>query len=261
MTAMAPCIVASTATLSPDSQGELRVFPHHKRKALRALESAMKTLGAPLNGGLLTIESDIPEGKGMGSSTADCIAAVIAAASSMGQKLKPSRIAEIVVQSEIASGNVMFEKPVLFAHREGRVLEDYFRDLPPLLVLGFDTEGKRIVETLLFPPAEYSRRELETFRVLTAALRRAILKQDAVLLGRVATASAQINQKFLPKPLFRELCCLANQVGCLGIVVAHSGTVAGLLLDAIDPACYAKAERLLKELDTLGISEVLQFST
>ena len=55
---------------------------------------------------------------------------------------------------------------------------------------------------------------------------------DAYLIGRVASASARINQRFLPKPKFSEIERIAADTGAVGIQVAHSGTVAGLMFDA-----------------------------
>jgi len=257
-----PCDkLSSTAKFNSAASGDLLVTPASKQKAQKAARIALEYLGSPVQSGTLIVESNIPEGKGMGSSTADCIASIMAVAAVLERRPEPQQVAEIVVKAETASGNVMFNQPVLFAHREGRVLENYFRSVPTMLVLGFDTEGDKIVETLLFPPAVYSAKEIEQFRVLRAALRRAILTHDARLLGSVATASAEINQKFLPKPLFAEICHSLREVTVLGVAVAHSGTVSSILLDAQDPQCNAKVDLILSRLESFGIQNILQFRT
>jgi len=256
-----PCSkLQSSGRFVASDNGGVTVMPPAKQKSRRAAEITLELLGAPSDG-LLMIESNIPEGKGLGSSTADCIAAVISVAAALGRSLTPEQVAETVVRAEIASGNVMFSRPVLFANREGIVLEDYIRCLPPMTVLGFDTEIDRLVETLSFPPAAYSFWEIENFKVLTAALRRAIKEQDTYLLGRVATASAAINQRFLPKPLFSDLCKIVDEARALGVAVAHSGTVAGVLLDSRDAKLEAKIDLLKARLGSLGIETVMEFST
>ena len=121
----------------------------------------------------------------------------------------------------------MFSRAVLFAHREGIVLEDYAQHLPKLEVIGVDTSEDSYVDTLEHPPARYSWRQLQSFRTLTGALRRAIRLGDIRLLGRVATASAVINEHFLPKPRFKEVLRTVESLGALGVAVAHSGTVPG----------------------------------
>src|SRR5437763_1915013 len=84
--------------------------------------------------------------------------------------------------------------------RAAAVLEVFGQQLPPMLVLGCDTAPEEKVDTLRLPPAPYDSSEIARFGVLRAALRRAVAKSDVALLGRVATASARINQRYLPKP-------------------------------------------------------------
>jgi L-threonine kinase len=95
--------------------------------------------------------------------------------------------------------------------------------------------------------------------VLTGALRRAIRTQDGQLLGQIACISASINQKFLPKPMFRELHDISTHVKILGMNVAHSGTIVGFLLDPFDIDRNKKVDILRRELRSLGIEEVVQF--
>jgi uncharacterized protein involved in propanediol utilization len=138
------------------------------------------------------------------------------------------------VLAECASDSIMIDdRVVLFAHRDGLVLETLGHRLPPILVVGCDTEpGGDGVDTLSHRPAEYDQLEIGSFQVLRAALRRAIATDDVRLLGRVATASARINQRFLPKPVLDDLLALCRRLGGHGVQVAHSGTVAGLVFDA-----------------------------
>jgi uncharacterized protein involved in propanediol utilization len=155
----------------------------------------------------------------------------------------------------------MFDRAVLFAHREGVVLEELGPRLPALEVLGVDTDTDGAVHTLDYPPAAYDWRQIQFFRTLIAGVRRAIRHRDLPLLGRVATASAAINQQFLPKPLFSELRCLADWVEALGVAVAHSGTVLSILFDPADPRLEAKVDHARKELESLGIPSIVRFRT
>jgi len=257
-----PCkAMYSQATFHPDASGSLRVQPPHKRKAAKVVELTLACLNASGIGGDLMIESGVPEAKGCGSSTADCIASATAAADAMNQSLSEEHLARLVVEAEIASDNFMFHRAVLFAHREGVVLEDYARHFPRLEVLGIDTAPEGHVETLKYPPADYSWRQLQSFCTLTGALRRAMQKHDIQLLGRVATASANINQEFLPKPMFAEIRRIAECAGALGVAVAHSGTVLSILLDPADELLEYKIGQIRAELNALGISQILRFQT
>ena len=225
------------------------------------MELTFAMLGSPDLSGTLFIESTVPEAKGCGSSTADCVAAVRACADALNRTLSEEEVARLVVAAEVASDNLMFHRAVLFAHREGEVIEDYTSRPPRLEVLGIDTWPDGKVDTLKYPPAEYSWRQHQTFCMLTGALRRAMKRHDVRLLGRVATASACINQEFLPKPMFKEMKQIVDDVGVLGLAVAHSGTVLSLLLDPADQSLEMKVDQVRARLNALGISQILRFQT
>jgi len=206
----------------------------------------------PAKGGQLEITSDIPRGIGMGSSTSDVTATIRAVANYHGVRLPRETVGRLAVQAECASDSIMIDdRVVLFAHRDGDVLESLGHQLPAMVVVGCDTAPGTRVDTLRFRPADYHDDEIAAFRVLRAGLRRAVATGDLPLLGRVATASARINQRFLPKPELESLLALCHRLGGCGVQVAHSGTVAGLIFDprrvAVDrtvPACEAEIARL-----------------
>jgi uncharacterized protein involved in propanediol utilization len=257
-----PCgAMHSEAAFCPETGTSIRVYPKHKEKARKVAELTLGYLNASDVGGTLSIDSTIPEAKGCGSSTADCIAAATAVADAICGSLCEEELARLVVDAEVASDNFMFRRAVLFAHREGVVLEDYARHLPRVEVLGIDTADDGRVETLEFPPANYSWRQLQSFSTLKSALRRAICKADILLLGRVATASASMNEEFLPKPKFKEVRRIAEHFGALGVAVAHSGTVLSILLDPADKALENKVDQIRGQLDAIGVSRVLRFHT
>ncbi len=257
-----PCnLLYSKVTFVPSTTNPLTVEPVHKEKVKRVVELTLRLLELDGIGGTLRVDSNIEEGKGYGSSTADCVAGALAAADAVGQTLTEQELAEVVVEAEIASDNFMFARAVLFAHREGRVLEDFGPKLPIVEVIGIDTDAHGAVYTLDFPPAVYSARQVQCFHTMVSALRRAVREHDVALLGRVATASSVINQQFLPKPMFREVLNLAKHVGALGVAVAHSGTIMSLLFDSADPDLESRACETQKKLEQLGVTKVLRFQT
>lgn len=257
-----PCDrLCSTVTFAPVFGERLTVEPVHKMKICKVVELTLQKFGFSQLGGTILVESNITEGKGYGSSTADCVAGALAAAAAVDRNLTDDEVAEVVVAAEIASDNLMFSRAVLFAHREGVVLEELGPRLPRLEVLGIDTDMGGWVDTLDFDPATYDQCQLDRFGALVAGVRRAIRDQDLALLGRMATSSAVINEQFLPKPMFSELHRLAQCVNALGIAVAHSGTVLSFLFDPSDSNMEDKTELVCKELELLGITNVLRFHT
>ncbi|WP_234401897.1 GHMP family kinase ATP-binding protein [Thermobifida halotolerans] len=172
----------------------------------------------------------------MGSSTSDVIAAVRAVAAAFAVELSPEEVARIAVRAETAADPTMLDaRPVLFAQREGRVLEDLGPALPPGVVVGCLTGGGRPVDTLTLPPDPYGAADLAAYEHLRALLRRAVADADPLLLGRVSTESARRNQRIAPKPELDLLERAARHSGGTGVQVAHSGNVAGVLFDAAAP--------------------------
>ena len=212
------------------------VGPPGLTKARRAAVYTLREFAAhpaPAKGGRVEITSNVPHGIGMGSSTSDVTATIKAVADYHGVSLSREEVGRLAVLAEVASDSVMIDdRVVLFAHRDGVVLETFGHRLPPMIVIGCDTDPGRAIETLALPPADYSDAEAGEFQVLRGALRRAIAAEDVSLLGKVATASARINQRYLPKPGLEALIELGLRHGGAGLQIAHSGTVAGLIFDA-----------------------------
>lgn len=243
------------------NSNEVTVSPSALTKAHRAAQLTLKACSAAGTGGHLEVSSNIPMKLGMGSSTADVVAAIIAVARALGVELSAEVIARLAVQAEQASDSTMFgDRAVLMAHREGSIVEYFSGPLPHLTILGTntDTSGDG-VDTLLFPPAEYNDREVMQFEVLRAMMRRAIVTQSAALVGKVASASARINQKYLPKPHFDRLEQIVDNVGALGLQVAHSGTVVGLLFDPKDGIVAERLRVARIRLSELGFQEIWEF--
>jgi uncharacterized protein involved in propanediol utilization len=210
---------------------------------------------APAKGGQIEITSDVPRGVGMGSSTSDVTATIRAVADYHGVALSREEVGRLAVLAECASDSIMIDdRVVLFAHREGVVLETFGHRLPPLVVVGCDADPGARVDTLRFRPAEYDDDEIAAFRVLRAGLRRAVATDDPALLGRVATASARINQRFLPKPALPALLELCHRLGGCGVQVAHSGTVAGVIFDARRPGVAEAVRECTDGVARLGLT-------
>jgi len=259
-----PCgIFKSQACFELSATEAVTVEPAWKVKALRATELTLAFCGEAHRGGRLKIRSNIQVGWGLGSSTSDVTAAIRATADALGRKLQPSKIALLAVEAELASDSIMFsDNAVLFGHREGIVIEDLGGPLPPLKVVGFNTDPTGIgVNTLSYTPAPYSWWEVEAFKPLMGLLRRAVRTQDARLVGDVAMASAAINQKFLPKPHLEDLRVLVRKVSAVGLQVAHSGTTVGLLFDSKSSDLSSRirlAENLVAD---MGFGKTWSFQT
>ncbi|MGW1429747.1 GHMP family kinase ATP-binding protein [Streptomyces sp. NPDC002431] len=260
-----PCPLYTTrARFAPRPGEPVTVRPAWKGKARLAAELALAAVegqGAR-PGGILEIENNAPVCRGFGSSTSDVLAAIRAVGDALGKPLGPTTVARLAVRAESASDSLMFtDTAVLFAQREGTVIEDFAAPLPPLHVLGFGTgHGDGGVDTLALPPARYTRSEADVFTGLREMLREALTAGDIALLGAVATASTRVNQRHLPVRNLDRLLAATRECGAVGLQTAHSGDIAGLLFaDSSDTeARMDHAETLLQH---IGISEHWRFRT
>ncbi|MEU7133442.1 GHMP kinase [Streptomyces sp. NPDC046261] len=244
----------------------LTVVPAGRTKAARAAALAVtecaRRAGQPPCGGELRLTGDIPVGLGMGSSTSDVIATVRAVADSYGLRLTPGTVARLAVRAELACDPLMLDgRPVLFAQREGRVLEVLGPALPPLVVVGCALGGGAPVDTLSLPVHEPGDSDVRACERLRTRLRRAIATGDVRLLGQVATASARRGQRALGHPEFDALTLIARRVGAAGVQIAHSGAVAGVLFDPAAPGLRHRVRSCLRALDAHGIPATRTFTT
>ncbi|MFD9886236.1 GHMP kinase [Streptomyces alboflavus] len=245
---------------------DVTVVPADRTKALRAATYAMAECATqcqePLCGGELRLAGAVPVGLGMGSSSSDVIAAVRAVADAFGVLLAPEAIARLAVRAERASDPLMLDgRPLLFAQREGRVLEELGAALPPAVVVGCALGGGRPVDTLALPTRGYDDEDVRAYERLRALLRRAVATADPVLLGHVATESARRGQRVLAHEEFGELTAIAGRVGAVGVQVAHSGNVAGLLFDPAAPDLRGRLRRCSQALAAAGIPATYTFTT
>lgn len=244
----------------------LTVVPADRTKAARAAalavaECAERTCRPPC-GGELRLTGDIPVGLGMGSSTSDVIATVRAVADSYGLRLTPGTVARLAVRAESACDPLMLDdRPVLFAQREGRVLEVLGPALPPLVVVGCALGGGAPVDTLSLPVHEPGDGDVRAWERMRTRLRRAAATGDVRLLGQVATASARRGQQALGHPEFDALTGIARRVGAAGVQIAHSGAVAGVLFDPAAPGLRHRVRGCLRALDAHGIPATRTFTT
>lgn len=224
----------SNVTFTPGEQ-ELTVIPPYKTKTLKAAQIALQYFDHPDLGGTIEIENNFPkgsEGWGLGSSTSDSTASIRAVADSLNKKLSSKIIARLSFKAEGATDSIAFgNRGVLFASREGRVIEDFGEDIPLMDVLGFST-SQNGVNTLSVNP-NYTEIDIKIFSNLIKKMKAGITTQNFDLCAEVATESAKLNQYFVPIKYFSFLLehSFMKKIGAKGMIVSHSGTVAGFIFE------------------------------
>lgn len=224
-----PINLFSYATFVPNSlTSEISIFPQSKQKS--AIIAKLILTYYQINcGGTLTINSEIPEGKGLASSSADLVATAYALQDSFNLSLNAELIANFIAQIEPTDG-VMYKGVTSFYYKEVK-LKEYIGDLPSISIVGLD-EGKYI-DTL-----EYNKQEkiytpfcALKYEYMLENLTKAIKMIDLQTLGQISTKSALMNQRHNYKSSLEFMINLCNNIKGLGVAVAHSGTFVGILLD------------------------------
>ncbi len=221
--------------------------PADAPKARQAVASTLDLLGRPELNARLQLQSALPRSKGMASSTADVVAAIAATAAALGATLSPQQQAELAVAIEPSDG-VMLPGIALFDHLEGRIARSLGRP-PPMRVLVLEFAGE--VDTQAFNAQNGNagaRADEVQFREALDLISAGLAGGDPESIGRGATLSSLANQAVLPKPQLPAAMELGRAAGAVGVNVAHSGTVIGLLFDAdaerITWAAHSARQRL-----------------
>ena len=219
-------VIPASPTLIPAKSGIHG--PPDSPKACRAVRRTLDYLDIAGMEGRLWLDSLLPRGKGMASSTADVSAAIVATAAALGRKLSPEQIAEIALGVEPSDG-VMFPDIAVFDHRKGRIARSLGQP-PAMRVLILDFGGG--VDTLEFNRADRDdvlKNLAPKMAEAVSLIEDGISRGDPLRIGRGATLSAQANQQVLFNPHLESAVELSREVGAVGVNVAHSGTVIGML--------------------------------
>ena len=219
-----------------DMYTEVSVCPRTTReerecsKALKAMSLTWKYLEKHCEASL-DIQSSLLVGKGMASSSADIGAACKLAAGLVGASLSPDEIADIALLIEPTDA-VFYPGIMLFDHQKGEIRRN-LGSPPPLEIMIFDEDSE--VDTLLFNQREdleelnsiKSPQTKQAFELIIEGMN----KKDADLIGRGATISSLANQIILPKRYLETIINIAEHYGALGVNIAHSGTLIGVLFN------------------------------
>ncbi len=228
-----PIELKSTALFIPNPKsGKISILSQSaKSKSEQACQLLLQKYNI-LAGGKLLITSDLLEGKGMASSSADLIASLRAVAHTYSLPINEIVLSEITSSIEPTDG-IMYRELVAYDYINGRLI-DVIGQLPKMILLGIDTGGT--VESTLFNqvPKNYNYEEKHLLLQALHLLKEGVRNKDLPNIFEAATMSAKINEKRLAKPFFEEILKITEENNG-GVVIAHSGTVIGVLLSPDKP--------------------------
>ncbi len=232
--------------------------PPDKVKTRQAVRRTLELLGHTSTGVKVSVSSQIPVGKGMASSTTDIVGGCLATAKALGESVTPRMIADIAISIEPTDG-IMYEGLVCFDHLEGKIIQS-FGDPPPIDILVVDPGGN--IDTLRFNSrrkvcaAIHKRNENFILEALSL-VKEGIRKRNIQLVGKGATLSALSNQEILYKRELADIISISASLGGIGVNVAHSGTVIGILL----PPDFSEIQLLKKRIKERCGNHMLFYQT
>jgi L-threonine kinase len=204
--------------------------------------------------GVLMIQSTLPVGKGMASSSADIVAACRAVAAYFGRRLPPGRIAELSAAIEPTDG-IMYDGVVAFDPIQGKLLERLGAP-PALVIVGVLGRGRINTEDHHRHRADYEPQQERRIQEALDYARAGIATHDANLLGQAGRISAEVAREREPDPSLDELLRIADDEAC-GVIIAHSGTVRGVLVSsAVSRVTLRRLEQRLWRLDAGPVYQI-----
>jgi L-threonine kinase len=217
-------LYSEVTVMSHDATTQLSVGS----KVLSAIQKTLHYLQITDNF-TVTVKSELPIGKGMASSSADISAACQSIALSAGRLLSLDEIANIALSIEPTDG-IFYPGIVLFDHVKGHIRQ-YLGNAIPMYIAIFDVGGE--IDTLHFNQRSDLEKlnqanELQVQNAVNLIVE-GLTKNDVALIGEGATLSALANQTILFKPHLEEMINIGFSWGAVGVNIAHSGTVVGIL--------------------------------
>lgn len=230
----------------------LDVWPSHRHKARRAVEELLGQWGKPI-GGQLVIQSSLPVGKGLASSSADIVAACRACAAFFGRKLTSADIALISASIEPTDG-IMFPGVVAFDPIRGLLLER-LGAAPPAMIVGVLGHGRINTENHHRRLEPYTLAHQSRLREALQAAREGVRSKNVRMLGQAGKISAAVEYERSGDESIARLLAVGDREDA-GVIIGHSGTVRGLLVAL--PQGRAVWRRLEQGLLPLGAGSVFR---
>ena len=190
------------------------------------------------------VRSDILQGKGMASSSADISVTAMATALAMDYDLSLKELEQICLSVEPTDAS-FYQGVTQFDYIKGTISKPLGM-CPPLKILVFDEGGS--IDTVSFnKQADLQNKILEKESIIQESFdlfKQGLTTHDIKLIDQAATLSAFGNQRILYKPNLYDFHDVGNSYNSVGTIIAHSGTIMGLLF----PVDYGRIDDCKNEI-------------
>ncbi len=234
-----------------------------RRKSRLAIEKVFEKFNLPKKDTKnisLNIDSKIPVGKGMASSTADIGATIKATLSLIDKDLSSEEICKLAAEIE-PTDSIFIDKNSIFNPLSGTVIK-YLGNLTNAKVIIL--EPNKMLDTMKIRlRKDYNTLKIENREIIKrsfAILEEGIKSDNLSLVGEACTLSSLANENIEKKEYLSEIIKISKKCGAYGVNIAHSGTVIGILIDKfmddkkiIDVLCESNIDSVYNKIYTLNI--------
>lgn len=182
----------------------------------------------------IEIDSKIPYGKGLASSTADLCGVYYCLLKMFNKEFNETELMEQCIKIE-PTDSIIFKEMTLFDYKKGL----YRRQMGKYMsynILAF--EGNKVVDTVEFNSKNLT--PLSDVGDLIPILEEGISEKSLEKIAYVSTESIIRNQKRLYYDFLDKIVDIKDKTSGLGIVGAHSGNVLGIIYEDEEKLNYAK---------------------
>lgn len=234
-----------------------------RRKSRLAIEKVFEKFNLPkkyTKNISLNIDSKIPVGKGMASSTADIGATIKATLSLIDKDLSSEEICKLAAEIE-PTDSIFIDKNSIFNPLSGTVIK-YLGNLTNAKVIIL--EPNKMLDTMKIRlRKDYNTLKIENREIIKrsfAILEEGLKSDNLSLVGEACTLSSLANENIEKKEYLSEIIKISKKCGAYGVNIAHSGTVIGILIDKfmddkkiIDVLCESNIDSVYNKIYTLNI--------
>lgn len=203
-------------------------------KSRKAMELVFEKFNIPVEESKkisLNINSQIPIGKGMASSTADIGATIKATLSMLGKSLTGEEISKLAVKIE-ATDSLLLNRHSIFNPLTADI-KKYMGGIENAKVVILEPDDILDTKSIRMTPnyRMYKMQNKEIIKESFSLLDEGLARNDLSLVGKACTYSSLANENIHKKPFLKEIIEISDKFGCYGVNIAHSGTVIGILMD------------------------------
>ncbi|MGL6106617.1 GHMP family kinase ATP-binding protein [Romboutsia sp.] len=209
----------------------INIGPRKSRKAIEAVFEKFNLLTKESKNISLNIQSQIPVGKGMASSTADIGATIVATLSLIQKDLNSEEISKLAASIE-PTDSIYIENNNIFNPLTGEVIKKLGNIKNSRVVI---LEPNKTLNTMKIRNnpnyIEIKRQNKEIIKEAFYFLEEGIRKNNLHDIGKACTMSSLANENIDKKEGLSEIIEIAKNYGAYGVNIAHSGTVVGIIID------------------------------